>query len=402
MKTISGSKIIFTILFAFVFIPCCITSSFAYTLPVLYRVSRYWRYCSCFFLLVLSLKYWSNARKIVLLGFVILYFVVLYFSTVVNHIALSALNNYSSKALLLFLFFFIAGNHYTEEMVNGAWWVCFVLSTINILSIVLYPEGLYFRDDLFENGQKMGYWFLGNRNLFVDFLYPMLVLSLLLHYINGQGLVKFALSIILSITTVALTGSATTILVILIVLMYYLFCRKGLLKKFANPVLLSTGYAVVSVSVVLLGNSSFFSYFIVNVLKKDLTLSGRVSIWTNVYNHIIKNPIKGYGFRNGDDFIDNSIVMHAHNLFLHIAYSGGIIAFGVLVLLLLICIAKIKRIQSYTILYLLLTFMFFAYLWMEFSEPRIYFPFLFGMISIICNSSGYIRKRIDNLGNVAC
>lgn len=321
---------------------------------------------------------------------VLLYLGTLFFSTVLNHVDLAFFLNYAVTVLFFVFFFELAVNVFKYDIFNAVWWVCFILTVINILSILIYPNGLYIRYDVVNSIEGMPYWFLGNRNLFIDFLFPMMALSLFMQYCHNTPKTKFYISLFLSILTVMLTGSATSILVILIISGYYFVLKNHRIKMF-NPSYLSVIYTIISLTIIGAGSSSLFSYFIVNVLNKDITLSSRTIIWRNVIDHIRYSPWVGYGYRSATNFLSNSNVAHAHNMFLHATYSGGIIALFFLCAIFVLCIKRIRKCTNEK-LYMLCTFIYFAYLWMEFSEPRIYFPFLFGLAVILWNAPLLERK----------
>ena len=383
----------YTVLFAILFFPFCVAGTFSYTIPFIYQASIYLKYVFCFFMVILSIKTIQKKDQLPLFLLILVFLIIVLVSTCINRVNLNSYAIYASRVLFFLFYFELASRVHPREMFSAVWLVCFILTAINILSILLYPNGLYTRFDLFTSGKGMAYWFLGNRNLFVDYLFPMLVMSLLLQYITNGKYIRFFISMALSIITIILTGSATTFLVVAILLVYFLLFRRGFLKKIVNPIVWNAFYFFATVIVIVFSNLSFFTYFITNILQRDMTLSYRTIIWRNVMDHIIRNPIIGYGYRAGENFIDNSIVMHAHNLFLHFAYSGGIFAVALLILLIILCTFKIRKVKKMNTVYTMFTFIFFAYLWMEFSEPRIYFPFLFAIVTIIYNIPSIISYR---------
>lgn len=75
-----------------------------------------------------------------------------------------------------------------------------------------------------------------------------------------------------------------------------------------------------------------FEWLIVDVLHRDLTLSGRLAVWMNAINAILEKPVLGWGY------IDHSYATslfvgasHPHNQFLYIAYQGGLLALALFI-----------------------------------------------------------------------
>lgn len=383
------------ILFSGMFLPYCITTTFSYFWPRIYQYARYLRIIICFGTVLLSLFLVKRIKRDIWFLFIVfLYSAILCYSTKTHGIDMSFFINYMVTIIFMVFFFELAVHKFLTEILNVVWFWCFVLTVINLYTIVKYPEGFYIRYDVLSSGAGMPYWFLGNRNLFVDFLLPMMITAILLEFFKGKGKVKFYIALTISLLTVLCTGSATTILIIAIILFYWIYLKRRMCPKWFDGIYIFTVYAVVSVMIVAMGQTNIFSFFIVNVLKKDVTLSSRTSVWQAVLEKLPESPWIGYGYRSGTNFLPDRKVMHAHNLFLHILYSGGILAFLTLVILFSICAFVLRKYKQYR-LGAIMTAMFLAYLWMEFSEPRIYFPFLFAVLTLIWNLPLLERQIVD-------
>lgn len=86
-----------------------------------------------------------------------------------------------------------------------------------------------------------------------------------------------------------------------------------------------------------------FSYFIINVLNRDLTLTDRTVIWKITIEKIIQKPLFGNGYVYGKDFkrmLPYIISVNAHNTYLMIMFIGGFVLFSVLIIIFIITIKK--------------------------------------------------------------
>ena len=75
-------------------------------------------------------------------------------------------------------------------------------------------------------------------------------------------------------------------------------------------------------------NLSPVKFFIENILHKDLTLSGRLYVWTGAWKCAMESPVLGHGIQESSQiFFEsskwNNAMVHAHNLFLQCIYEGG-------------------------------------------------------------------------------
>ena len=100
---------------------------------------------------------------------------------------------------------------------------------------------------------------------------------------------------------------------------------------------------VLFVILVLISNIDIFSYFIINVLNRDLTLTDRTVIWKITIEKIIQKPLFGNGYVYGKDFqrmLPYIIGVNAHNTYLMIMFIGGFVLFSVLIIIFIITIKK--------------------------------------------------------------
>lgn len=74
---------------------------------------------------------------------------------------------------------------------------------------------------------------------------------------------------------------------------------------------------------------NYFSYFIEDILKKDLTFTGRTYIWDKSIDYFKDSPIIGNGVYNFNDRLKNVNIgiYHAHCTYLNVLMESGIIGF---------------------------------------------------------------------------
>jgi O-antigen ligase len=128
----------------------------------------------------------------------------------------------------------------------------------------------------------------------------------------------------------------STCLALLLLYILFLYNRKA--PKFFNYNVYIAVICAYFVGIVLLRLQYHFSWLIVDILGKDLTFSYRTYIWDYALLRIIKNPLIGNGFRApfGYELVSATIIFDAHNLFLQILYSGGVLAFISLIITLVL------------------------------------------------------------------
>ena len=103
-------------------------------------------------------------------------------------------------------------------------------------------------------------------------------------------------------------------------------------------------------------NFGMFSWVIQNLLKKDLTLSGRSGIWDAIVVAIARKPLFGYGNLEGTSIVtitNDRYGVNAHNMYLWCLFRGGIFNLASLLILLGLTIKGLSnKLQTYVVSYL--------------------------------------------------
>ncbi|MCR0263458.1 O-antigen ligase family protein, partial [[Clostridium] innocuum] len=105
---------------------------------------------------------------------------------------------------------------------------------------------------------------------------------------------------------------------------------------------------------VLESNIKIFSYIIITLLNRDLTLTTRTIIWEVTLNKIKEKPLIGNGYVSGQQFeamLPHIIGVNAHNTFLMVVFTGGILL--LIVFIWLYIIAQKKYEDHYLIMHII-------------------------------------------------
>lgn len=178
-------------------------------------------------------------------------------------------------------------------------------------------------------------------------------------------------------------GWAATCLSIFVVFIILFMLYRWKVMKILTPWTSLIGCSVFSFLVVGLQIQKYFEWLIVDVLQKDLTLSGRKYIWASAIANILKKPVFGYGTTAGGrmdinrvsiGFSFSKMTYFSHNVFLEILIQGGIVAMVFFVLIYIGASRSLKKHKENTYLKVILSISVFSLLLMQFSEFAIYMP----------------------------
>ena len=228
-------------------------------------------------------------------------------------------------------------------------------------------------------------------------------------YFAEKKILKFTgILLFLNITfSIFYCFSANSVVAFSIFIIYILF------NKFTNNIDILNiktyikSYIILSFSFVIFRIQRIFSWFIVDVLHKSITLSTRTILWDRVQDLILKRPILGYGQEICDVVVEkygDSHFTHAHNTFLDVVYKGGVIGLIFHALLLLIPSKELYATRDYFITKVVSIIYFTAMIMMIF-EARQEKIGLYLVLVLSYNIKNIIdsfdhRKNVDFLGGM--
>ena len=201
--------------------------------------------------------------------------------------------------------------------------------------------------------------FLGIDNRWIYFYLPWVIVAFINSYVK-KGRVDFKawMIYICSFISLAIVWSTGAMVAFMSLPVAY-FCKKYIRSDIRIKKPAQLMYVLILIVNVLLVTGmilDFFSPVIINLLHKDITLSGRTLLWDVVVNLLKEKPFFGMGVQSHlfdmEYFYVNSgycsacEVNHPHNTILNVAYHGGLIAAAIFILVVYIAVSKIDRIKN--------------------------------------------------------
>lgn len=215
-----------------------------------------------------------------------------------------------------------------KNVVNAFYYVLYIYIVVNLITLVIYPSGMY--STMGGDGVTVYWqnWFLGYKNYPIRLYIPTLALAHIQSYIYGKFSVgKYLLygicwySIFLLDSSTALVGMAVFTIGILFI--YHFEHIRKLLNVYTVTILILLLFFIVVVA----QQSNPLSILITDYFGKDLTFTGRTVIWSGSIPAFVKSPLWGYGQFSSNQFqrISGTVAFHPHNYFLYILIRGGLI-----------------------------------------------------------------------------
>ena len=272
---------------------------------------------------------------------VIIFYIVLTLSTIINKGSLSE----CIKELIAFYALYITmslginkdAKKYIKIMNN----FLIVYTIINTLSAIIFYPNSMFRD----NNNPI--FFLGGDNTSIRLYIASILFYFLNNYIktNKINIPIFPLLNLFIFSMLRDIGGGKVCFIILFIGFIYLNFVKEPPKKVIRKIMIFN--IILFLMLVILNKMSIFSFFIVNLLHRDLTLTDRTVIWEVTIDKIINKPILGYGIIDGLKFqamLPFITGINAHNTYLMILFNGGVILF---ILFIYLFVLTLKKFDSF-------------------------------------------------------
>lgn len=213
--------------------------------------------------------------------------------------------------------------------------LCFEIVTyINLLTVILYPEGMYTTQTL--NLIHTENYFLGYYNNFSKYFIPGLVIAFLYSYCTGKRVRAYIYYGVVVLTAIIVWSGGLLAVLGIMTIVYVFFRNRILLFNYYTYWMIHIVYYVL---IIKLGIYTWLEFFIGDVLGKWKSLIGRLNMAEAVIKQIPERLIIGHGLTSGADMMRITGFLHgvhAHNQLIQFFYIGGIfyvLLFTVIVIL---------------------------------------------------------------------
>lgn len=251
----------------------------------------------------------------------ILYRVLIIIPTIVNSGDILKVGYISIIMIDIFLFFKINIKNSNYEIVHILSNIFIFYLLVNLVTIIK-----------FDNGIIENLYFLGIRTRFTDYAFPGMLLTVMDYKLNNVNRFQTVLKIIIILLNIIIPKVSTAYVGLALFIILAFTLKKIRNIKILNYNVFITLALVLNISIVFFRIQNIFSFIIVDLLGKNLTLSGRTFIWDASYEYLKENLLLGNGLNNlNGNFIYFHGWWQAHNQFLQQLYESGI--FGTILLI---------------------------------------------------------------------
>ena len=253
-----------------------------------------------------------------------------------------------------------------KDLIKAFVFVLGIECAINGITILVFPNGMYTTDPTIGWRHTENY-FLAYDNGHIMYLLPFLFCFWIYSTYEKRPAIWTTIITALFSATVYLTWSATSVVGITVYLMLFVFYEFHIFTKLLEIKKYLLVVAAFFAGVVIFRIQNLFSDFIVNVLGKDLTFSGRTVFWDRVLHCIAQRPVLGWGLQTLEKTWHMIAAPHAHNYILQILYETGFVGLGCFLIMLWMLFKPLKQSRKNPYCFILSATIF-CYLFLSMTE----------------------------------
>lgn len=311
MKYLKDYRFLILLLIGY-FKPLCISKLWdGTTVDIIWNVYRTF---SCAVILLIWLKSYRKIGKLPVI-YCVYSLITIVAMLHTNPIGIMGTVIIEGSMLSLMLLIEMACHASEKSLIRAFFTIISVYSIIQFVLILIFPNG-------FNNGiNETRVHFLGLDNEFTLFIVLAFFVCIMYASVfkKKTSYVIVFIDVLVSLYMASGTGIAVTLCLLLF------FVIKNFQWKIINGWNVLLAGIILQVFVVWFNSTGIFSWFIVNVLHKDLTFTSRVYIWKSAMSTIIQNPLWGTG-QSSVQVRNWTHLYYAHNMFLDVGMRYGCMA----------------------------------------------------------------------------
>ncbi|PLS23813.1 O-antigen ligase family protein [Bifidobacterium imperatoris] len=308
-------------------------------LGLVVQFSRFFFFTICIALILINASAFSFITKNIKIYLIIALIFTFICSAIVNNTNVVAVLQLSLYILYPFLLFSV-WSHSPVETLNickGVTYGLNILVLVNLVMMLCFPQGLF---QTVSSDTVSYYYLFGAKNQMVAPIMTCLFFNAETAYRSYNKIVtKTSLFMSLICTLELIIGGSGTGLIVLFV--FIVLCLLELKHRTISPNLSLIVLLASFLGIVVFRIQNIFSFLIVDVLHKSLTLSDRTYIWDSAIESILSHLILGTGITDslsGNVHLKLSYLVKdifAHDLYLDYLLMGGVPALCIFICLLI-------------------------------------------------------------------
>ncbi len=298
-----------------------------------------------FLMKVSSVYVYKNSMPIV---FIFLYGLAISISNLFHGGSILAL-----RSALFFPALFLICSYFIRKralwFLDGACLLFGVYNALQLITVILFfPHGItHYSGEFWKQTLAGAIYFFGAKNQAVMYILTFLFTWSVRNWVHTQKIsIKIIAVSLIFMAEVYILDSASSIVCIALFIFFYIICTSRIEKHFSilfNPYLYYCVVAALLVLICVLSKAESFTFIgkFLSLLGRSITFTNRTFIWEEVLSLYKTSPVLGVGEKTF--IITNSVINHAHNVYLDVLYKYGTLGFIPFVCMIIYCGKELNR-----------------------------------------------------------
>lgn len=237
-----------------------------------------------------------------------------------------------------------------EKIITILFWYFYIISIINIILIFVMPDGFNYQMTSFDglSVYDMHSTFISSDNMYAPYMMCFLLLGEIycVCYNSNKQFIYASMWLIVAFTSIKVFSATCLIGLAFYVISVVLYKWHKNLSRINIKSMVMLFFSIF-ILIYWAKAQSLFSFIIINLLGKDITLTGRIGLWDSSLEMIGEKLLLGWGNLNkGAIILRDYFYWYSHNLVLDILLEGGIVTLAAFSFLIYIVYREIYRLSN--------------------------------------------------------
>lgn len=315
---------------------------------------------------------------------VLVYRISFLFQTVINGGDLMKWGYYSIVIIVMCVLFDNFIRKDARRFLSALLFILTLQLLINSIVVILFPSGI-----------TNSIYFVGKRTRFTDVIFPTILISLILDKMDNRKMSLRTKTIcVLCLSSIISKWIGTALIGLGIVIIIYLLLKnRKRLINFLTIFKITIGAILLNILIAVFRIQNTFSWLIVGILHKDLSLTYRTYIWDNIFEYMQGNWLLGFGMVDNGNFVywgkptwAEELIWQAHNQWLQLFHDGGLLLVITFIVMLLYAGRQLKSNRVNIQIKLYLVGFYLSYMIMMITEIYSYMSYFYIIIFLMYNA----------------
>ena len=230
---------------------------------------------------------------------------------------------YVSGTLGVLSVFYMGFSEDYQRFMNALCKLFAIMISANLMLMLAFPGG-------FDRTSAGQIYLLGIRTGFSLFIIPGLMFNCIRDDLMNKHSACTVICLICGTLSLIMQWVATGLLELAVIILFFFMLKRRVSFKQKSFFYIFLGIMLFNFLLTYIGTNNGVMQFVAQLLKRDITFTGRTEIWMKTFARLQDSPLAGFG--NDAVVLIRTVWKTAHNQWLHFALEGGYVAMIIMIM----------------------------------------------------------------------